>query len=344
MPDFIHEHVPLAPLTTLGLGGPARFLARCRTAEEAVEALRWAASRGLGVTVLGGGSNVVIPDEGLDGLVLQVATGGMRFLHTTGEVEADAGTPWDDVVREAVARGWAGIECLSGIPGTAGATPIQNVGAYGQEVASVLRTVTAIDRTTLDTRTFTRDECGFGYRTSRFKEGDRNRFLILKIGYRLERGGTPCIRYPDVVNALGTSATLGQVRDAVLAIRRAKGMVYDAADPDTHSAGSFFTNPVVSGTAFAALEERCRTLGLPAPPRYAAGPGSVKVPAGWLVEKAGFSKGLRRGGAGVSPRHALALVNYGGTTAELVALADMIVAGVWNRFGVRLVPEAEILR
>ena len=340
----LHEHVPLAPLTTLGLGGPARFLARCQTADDVAGALRWAATRRLGVTVLGGGSNVVFPDEGLDGLVVQIAIGGVTFADATGEVEAGAGAPWDALVREAVERGWAGIECLSGIPGTVGGTPIQNVGAYGQDVAATIRRVTVLDRSTLEPRTFTRDECGFGYRTSRFKEQDRNRFVVTGVGYRLSPGGSPRTESPDVAKAVGRSATLPEVRKAVLAIRRSKGMVYDPGDPDTRSAGSFFTNPVLSGSAFRDLEERCRTLGLTAPPHYPAEQEEVKVPAAWLVEKAGFSKGLRRGGAGVSPRHALALVNYGGTTAELLELADAIVAGVRDRFGIRLAPEAEIVK
>lgn len=344
MPDFIHERVPLAPLTTLGLGGPARFLARCRDPGEVTEALGWAAARALPVTVLGGGSNVVFPDQGVNGLVLQVAIDGIAFQEETGDIEAGAGAPWDDVVRGAVERGWASIECLSGIPGTVGGTPIQNVGAYGQEIATTLQSVTCLDRTTLEVRTFGTDACAFGYRTSRFKARDRDRFVVLKVKYHLDVGGAPQATYPDVVKAVGSSPTLRQVRDAVLAIRRSKGMVYDPDDPDTHSAGSFFTNPVLSQTAFAALEERCVALGMAAPPRYGAGSGQVKVPAAWLVEQAGFPKGLRRGRVGVSPRHALALVNYDGSTAELLELAGTIVEGVWDRFRLRLAPEAEIVR
>lgn len=338
-PDFVREHVPLAPLTTLGLGGPARYLATCRTSTDVIEALRWASARRLEVTILGGGSNIVFPDEGLDELVLQVAIDGIGFREPLGEVEAGAGATWDDVVRGTVERGWAGIECLSGIPGTTGGTPIQNVGAYGQEIATTLQAVTCLDRTTLEIRSFGPDECGFGYRTSRFKERDRNRFVVLSVRYRLAVGGAPHLVYPDVAKTLGASATLQQVRDGVLAIRRSKGMVYDPADPDTHSAGSFFTNPVLSAAAFADLERRWS-----APvPHYPAGAGMVKVPAAWLVEHGGFPKGLRRGSAGISPRHALALVNYGGSAADLLELADAIVSGVRDRFGVLLVPEPEIV-
>ena len=341
VPDFIRERVPLAPLTTLGLGGPAQYLAECRTTEDITEAVRWAAERRLPVTILGGGSNVVLPDEGLKGLVLRVTTSRLEF-ESTGAVEAEAGVSWDAVVQGAVARNWAGVECLSGIPGTVGGTPIQNVGAYGQEIASTLRSVTCLDRTTLTVHTFDQGECEFGYRTSRFKARDRNRYVVLAVSYHLTPDGAPQITYADVVQAVRPSATLGEVRDAVLAIRRSKGMLIESAD-SPRSVGSFFTNPVIDAAPFEALETRCRERGLPPMPRYPAGPGRVKLSAAWLVERAGFTRGFRKGGVGVSPHHTLALVNLGGTTAELLSLARDIIESVEARFGVRLTPEPEIV-
>ena len=342
VPDFVRERVPLAPLTTLGLGGPAQYLAECRTTEQIIEALRWAAAHRLAVTILGGGSNVVLPDEGLRGLVLRVMTNGLEFRGSSGEVEADAGVSWDVLVQEAVARSWAGVECLSGIPGTVGGTPIQNVGAYGQEIASTLRSVTCLDRTTLSLQTFVQEECEFGYRTSRFKARDRGRYVVLAVSYRLTPAGAPLVTYADVVKAVRPSATLREVRDAVLAIRRSKGMLIESADAH-RSAGSFFTNPVIDQAAFEALETRCREAGLPPMPHYPAGPGRVKLSAAWLVERAGFARGFRKGGVGVSPQHTLALVNLGGTTAELLSLARDIIEAVEARFGVRLTPEPEIM-
>jgi UDP-N-acetylmuramate dehydrogenase len=342
MPDFIRERVPLAPLTTLGLGGPAQYLAECRTTEEITEAVRWAAAQRLPVTILGGGSNVVLPDEGLRGLVLRVMTTRLAFRESSGEVEAEAGVSWDALVQGAVARNWAGVECLSGIPGTVGGAPIQNVGAYGQEIASTLRSVTCLDRATISVHTFEQGDCAFAYRTSRFKERDRGRYVVLAVSYRLTPGGAPQITYADVVKAVTPSATLGEVRDAVLAIRRSKGMLIESADAH-RSAGSFFTNPTIDEAALQTLDARCRESGLPPVPRYPAGPGRVKLSAAWLVERAGFTRGFRKGGVGVSPHHSLALVNLGGTTLELLSLARDIMDAVEARFGVRLTPEPEII-
>lgn len=343
VPDCIREHVPLAPLTTLGLGGPARYLAECRTTADVIETLRWASAQRLSVTILGGGSNVVFPDAGLSGLVLRVTMDQLAFRESSGDVEAEAGALWDALVEGAVARNWAGVECLSGIPGTVGGTPIQNVGAYGQEIASTLRSVTCLDRATLSVNTFGLEDCRFGYRTSRFKEEDRNRHVVLGVSYHLEPGGPAQVTYADIVKTVSPTATLGEVRNAVLAIRRSKGMVIEAGNSSHRSAGSFFTNPVLDEALFAAFETRCREAGLPPPPRYPAGPGRVKVSAAWLVERAGFARGFRKGGSGVSPQHTLALVNLGGSTAELLSLARDIVAAVEAQFGVRLTPEPEII-
>ena len=348
----MRDGVPLAPYTTLGLGGPARHFVECRDEAAVRTALEWAARRRFPVFVLGGGSNVVFPDAGFPGLVLHVALDSLVCRdETTPQITVGAGVEWDAVVREAVTRRWGGIECLSGIPGTAGATPIQNVGAYGQEVAETLRSVVCLDRTTLERREFGPAECGFGYRTSRFKREDRGRFIVLEVRFELQRDAPPCLDYAgirDVVAArLATAApaeALSIVRAGVLAVRRGKSMVLDPQDPNTRSAGSFFMNPVLPAQEFTALQARWRLEGHPDPiPGIPAADG-VKVPAAWLVEQAGFAKGYRRGGAGVSTRHALALVNNGGTTAELLALADAIATAVYHRFGIRLEPEPDVVR
>jgi UDP-N-acetylmuramate dehydrogenase len=354
LPPLLREHVLLAPYTTLGVGGEARYFVECGSAEEAAAALTWARERRLAVYVLGGGSNVVFSDAGFPGLVLRVAIGGIEFRDGPApEVTAGAGADWDELVRGTVERGWTGIECLSGIPGTVGGTPIQNVGAYGQEIAETLVSVSCLDRTILERRTFAATECAFGYRDSRFKRADRGRFVVLDVTLRLARGRRPRLRYPELQQAVGgpagleaepPEAAVRRVRQAVLALRRGKSMVLDPADPNTRSVGSFFMNPVLSTAAFADLTARWRALGEPgAIPTYPAD-GGVKVPAAWLVERAGFPKGYRRGGAGISTRHALALVNLGGTSAELLALAQAVTEAVQQKFGIRLEYEPELVR
>jgi len=351
----LREHVPLAPYTTLGLGGKARYFTECGTDEQVRAALAYATDRRLPVYLLGGGSNVVFLDSGFPGLVLRITIGGMEFRDgPTPEVRVGAGVDWDTLVQGVVERGWSGVECLSGIPGTVGGTPIQNVGAYGQEIAETVVSVACLDRTTLERRTFTARDCAFGYRDSRFKRADRGRYVVLEVTLRLARDQRPRIRYPELQRAvagLGGVETVAPgeavrlVREAVLALRRSKSMVLDPADPNTHSAGSFFMNPVLSAGAFADLEKRWK--GIPSFPAD----GGVKVPAAWLVEQAGFPKGYRGegrtggggGGAGISTRHALALVNLGGTSADLLALAEKVQAGVEKQFGIRLAYEPEVV-
>ena len=354
----LRENVRLAPYTTLQLGGPARYFVECASESEVRATLAYAGERGLAVFVLGGGSNIVFGDAGFPGVVLRVAIGGIAFGEGDGpggapEISAGAGADWDTLVRGAVERGWTGVECLSGIPGTVGGTPIQNVGAYGQEVAETLVHVNCLDRTTLERRTFSAAECEFGYRDSRFKRRDRGRYVVLDVTLRLERNASPRIRYPELRDAITRAGSLDAaapaeavrlVRQTVLALRRAKSMVLDPADPNARSAGSFFMNPVLSPAAFAELERRWQRAGGTSPiPSFPAG-DAVKVPAAWLVERAGFPKGYRLGGAGVSERNALALVNLGGTSAELLALADAIRAGVERRFGITLECEPEVVR
>jgi len=329
--------VPLAPLTTLGVGGAARWFARASSAADVAAAQAWADARRLPLFVLGGGSNLVVADEGFDGLVLQVALSGVSTTQRDGDslVRAGAGEPWDAVVAISVERRLAGIECLSGIPGTVGGTPIQNVGAYGQEVATVIECVTAFDRRERETIVLAASECGFAYRMSRFKAQDAGRFVVCEVTFRL-RPGSPTVAYPDVIEYVSrqgiSSPEVGHVRAAVLAIRRRKGMVIDAGDPDTRSVGSFFMNPVVDR----AVWERIA----PHAPHFMMDNDSVKIPAAWLIEQSGFARGHVDGRAGVSTKHPLAIINRGGATArDVIRLARRIKAAVSDRFGITLRPE-----
>ena len=334
----ILDGVPLAPLTTLGIGGAARHYARIGTPAQLARALAWAQDKGVETLVLGGGSNLLIGDEGFPGLVLHVVIDGVELVESgeTTEVTAGAGVPWDDLVAKVVEHRLSGVECLSGIPGCVGATPIQNVGAYGQEVAETIVRVDVVDRAKAEPHILTNTECEFGYRDSRFKRSDRDRFIVTAVTFRLVNGGVPTIRYPELQRYLEseglTSPNLRDVRQAVLAIRRRKSMVVDAADPDAHSAGSFFTNPIVP----ADVADRIEVEGMP---RYVE-TGGVKLSAAWLIERAGFSRGHVAGNVGLSTKHCLAIVNRGGGTArEVVALANEIRRRVLERFGVTLVPE-----
>jgi UDP-N-acetylmuramate dehydrogenase len=336
--------VRLAELTTLRLGGPAGRLVHATEEAELVEAVRRADAAGDPLLVLAGGSNVVVADEGWPGVVIRVATRGVR---RTGEgLEVQAGEPWDPFVARCVEAGLAGVECLAGIPGSVGATPIQNVGAYGQEVGDTVVSVRAYDRRAGTVETLDRAACAFTYRSSAFKR-DPGRWLVLAVTFALEPGLSQPIRYGELARALGVEpgerAPLAEVREAVLALRRGKGMVVDDADADSVSAGSFFTNPVLSPEAFARLEARVRERLGPdaAPPRFPEPDGRIKTSAAWLVERAGFARGHGLPGpVALSTKHTLALTNRGtGTTAQLVALAREVATGVEREFGVALVPE-----
>jgi len=350
----VREGVPLAPYTTLGLGGPAQWFVECASEAEVREALLWARAQGVRVRVLAGGSNTIVPDAGVDGLVLRVASRGARYRETEGAVvvRAEAGEDWDAVVAHAVGRGWGGIECLSGIPGTVGATPIQNVGAYGQEIAGVLENVTCLERATLERIVLPRADCGFGYRSSRFKSAEPERWIVLGVTLRLAKGTRPTLRHGELRDRLGGDAAMARLtpedavekaRSAVLALRRSKGMVIDPADAESRSVGSFFMNPVLDEAAFTVLELRWASGGGSSPVPAHRSAAGVKVPAAWLVERAGFAKGTARAGCRVSRKHTLALVNDAGTTAGLLALADEVSAAVEARFGVRLDREPVVL-
>jgi len=337
----VRERVPLGALTTLGVGGPARWCCRVERPQDLETAHRWCEERSLPLLVLGGGSNLVIADEGFDGLVLQIGLSGLTFSHDSGDtlVTAGAGEPWDIVVATLVDRGLAGVECLSGIPGTVGGTPIQNVGAYGQDVSSTIDRVTVFDRIQRDVQSLTAHACAFSYRMSRFKKQDAGRFIVCDVTFRV-RPGSPTSTYADVVTYLKdagvTRPSVAEVRSAVLAIRRRKGMVLDEADPDSRSVGSFFMNPTVGE----ADRERISSIAGQAAPGFAMGDRQVKIPAAWLIERAGFHKGHADGAVGISTKHPLALINRGGATArDVLRLATAVKRSVADRFSVWLEPE-----
>jgi len=333
----------IADLTTLRVGGPAARVVVAESAAEVIEAVSAADAAGEPVTVLGGGSNVVVSDEGLPGTLVLVRTRGVDVAADDcagAWVTVAAGEPWDDVVARAVDEGWSGIEALSGIPGLTGGTPIQNVGAYGQEVADTIARVTAYDRVTGLTEVIAAGDCGFGYRTSRFKSGP-GRHVVLSVTLQLPLGSLSApVGYAELAARLGVGvgerAPSAEVREAVLDLRRGKGMVLDPADHDTWSVGSFFTNPVVDADQV--------PEGAPSWPQ-ADGSGRVKTSAAWLVEHAGFPRGYPDGGpARLSTKHTLAITNRGAaTTSDVLALAREVRDGVRGRFGVELVPEPVLL-
>jgi UDP-N-acetylmuramate dehydrogenase len=336
------SHVPLAALGTLGVGGAARWFVRAEHSDDVAAARQWCQEQSVPWFVLGGGSNVVIADRGFEGLVLQIGITGTTASRDDDEwvITAGAGESWDGLVEMAVDRGLAGVECLSGIPGTVGGTPIQNVGAYGQEVSSTVEHVTVYDCVDHMIRSLRAIECGFSYRMSRFKAGDEGRFVVCDVTFRLHPGpGTAT--YADVAAYLKRAditsiPTVDVVRNAVLDIRRSKGMVVDARDPDSRSVGSFFMNPVVSE----ADRERVASLAGEQPPGFTTSDGRVKIPAAWLIERSGFTKGYSDGAVGISTKHPLALVNRGGASAaDVVRLARAVKQGVGDRFGVWLRPE-----
>jgi UDP-N-acetylmuramate dehydrogenase len=329
----------LAELTTLRVGGPVRDLVTPTSEAELIDAVSSADDSGTPVLLVGGGSNLVVSDDGFDGTVVHIATRGIDVasLDTCGGVMVTvaAGEPWDGFVADAVAHGWAGVEALAGIPGHSGATPVQNVGAYGQEVSATIARVRTWDREAGQLRSFANVDCDFGYRTSRFKHSDR--WVVLDVTFQLRPGAlSEPVRYAELARALGSEVggrvPLADVPPAVLALRRAKGMVLDPDDHDTWSAGSFFTNPVLETVPD----------GAPAWPAD----GGLKTSAAWLIEQAGFGKGYPGDDAAValSTKHTLALSNRGGgCAADVVALAREIRAGVEQRFGVRLMPEPRLV-
>jgi len=339
------EQVPLGPFTTFQIGGPARWFAEAASEEDIAAGIAFAAERQLPLFVLGGGSNLLVSDTGFPGLVLRMALQGIASTPEKGRVivSSAAGEDWDDLVAYAVGAGYAGIECLSGIPGTVGDTPVQNVGAYGQEVSQTIVTVRAFDRTTGAFVDLSSADCGFSYRRSIFNTAQKERYIVSRVDYGLHENGPANFVYADLARYFAAhnqaSPTLAEVREAVRTIRDQKGMLLVAGNADCRSAGSFFKNPIVPATV---LDSLAGELGVEkrSIPAYPARDGEVKLSAAWLIERAGFQKGYALGNAGISSRHTLALINRGGASAaEIVALRDQVTDAVRSRFAVRLEPE-----
>jgi UDP-N-acetylmuramate dehydrogenase len=341
------ENIPLAPLTTFKVGGPARYFVEAHSEHEVSEAVAYALARKLPLFVLGGGSNLVVSDDGWPGLVLRVSLAGVEFEGDRQKMlfHASAGENWDSLVALAVSKNCGGIECLSGIPGAVGGTPVQNVGAYGQEVSEAITRVRTLEIATGAVLDLSNADCGFSYRSSIFNGTRRGEFIVLEVSYRLCRNGGPRIEYADVKNFFAATnlenLTLQQVRDAVRSIRQSKAMLLVEGDQDCRSAGSFFKNPIVSAAEAdriqALAEKRVPGKSLP---RYPAANGQVKLAAAWLVEQSGFAKGYSLGPVGISHKHTLAIVNRGGATAkDILALKDEIEKKVFDAWGIRLHPE-----
>jgi UDP-N-acetylmuramate dehydrogenase len=341
------ENIPLAPLTTFKVGGPARYFVEAHSEHEVSEAVAYALARKLPLFVLGGGSNLVVSDDGWPGLVLRVSLAGVEFEGDRQQMlfHASAGENWDSLVALAVSKNCGGIECLSGIPGAVGGTPVQNVGAYGQEVSEAITRVRTLEIATGLVLNLSNADCGFSYRSSIFNGTRQGEFIVLEVSYRLCRNGGPRIEYADVKNFFAATnlenPTLQQVRDAVRSIRQSKAMLLVEGDQDCRSAGSFFKNPIVS-TAEADCIQALAEKRVPGKslPRYPAANGQVKLAAAWLVEHSGFAKGYSLGSVGISHKHTLAIVNRGGAKAkDILALKDEIEKKVFDAWGVRLQPE-----
>lgn len=342
MLSIIRENVRLAPYTTLRIGGIARYFADLDHEDQLPEALNFAQAHRLPVFVLGGGSNVLIADSGFSGLVIHLVNKGITFHKPkkgAARVTVAAGEDWDKFVQQCVARDLAGLECLSGIPGLVGGTPIQNVGAYGQEVSETIVSVRVFDRQKNHIIEMTKEGCRFSYRASIFNTTERDRYIVLAVTYKLQPNGKPTLQYADLQKhfaARPQPPTLQEVREAVLTIRKSKGMVIMPNDPDCQSAGSFFKNPIVPAEKLAQIEAAAS-----APvPHFPAAKEQVKIPAAWLIEKAGFHKGYKCGRVGISSKHTLALINHSNATAtELLALVAQIQQQVQARFDIALLPE-----
>jgi len=336
------EQVALAPYTTFGIGGPARWFIEASTEDEVVEAVRFAREQKVQLFVLGGGSNLLVSDAGFPGLVLHIALKGIQQQTSQGRTHfaVAAGEDWNAFVSLAVEQDCGGIECLAGIPGSVGGTPVQNVGAYGQEVAETIRSVRLLDLQSLRFVELENLECGFAYRQSIFNTNERGRYIVVRVDYSLARDVPAVFSYGDLKQYFqdwDKPPTLAEVSAAVREVRNRKGMLIVSGDADCRSAGSFFKNPVVSADHFSRIAAEAGGTNVP---RYPAGDGSVKIPAAWLLDQAGFHKGYALGRAGISSKHTLALINRDGASAcDIAALRDVIVAKVLEKFAIRLEPE-----
>ncbi len=344
----IVKNVFLNKFTSIRLGGRAKFFCECKSEKDLIECLDYAKTNNLKIQILGGGSNSIFLDEGFDGLVIKIGLKGINLHNDFKDnviIKASAGEQWDDVVKYCVENNFDGVECLSGIPGSVGATPIQNVGAYGQEVKDTIIFVKAIDRQTYKPTMFSNEDCLFGYRTSRFKTIDKDKYIITEVMFKLREGNKPKIKYPELEKYLKSKNekdfSLAVVRDAVIELRKKKAMVIDENESDSISCGSFFVNPVLNENEFKTF---CEKSGMEKDniPNYLT-EGGIKLSAAWLIENAGFKKGYTKNGVGISNKHSLALVNRGGTTKNLFELAEEIQVKVFDKYGILLIKEPVIV-
>ncbi|MEO6590422.1 MAG: UDP-N-acetylmuramate dehydrogenase [Pyrinomonadaceae bacterium] len=340
----LKENVSLKNLTTFKIGGAARFFVSVETVEDVIEAVTFADEYGVKIFVLGGGSNILISDNGFDGLVLQVNLKGIEIESETAEnvtISAGAGEDWDEFTAFCVERNFAGIECLSGIPGFVGGTPIQNVGAYGQEVSETISAVKVFDRKSKEILNLNNEDCKFTYRSSIFNTTNKNRFIVLSVSYLLKKNGKPKIFYKDLLQLFESKTpSLSETREAVCGIRAEKGMLVRQGGPDSHSAGSFFKNPIISNESFQNIVEIAKTNSYENVPHFKADEKNIKLPAAWLIERSGFHKGFQKGNVGVSTKHSLALTNCGNATAkEIIELKNEIQKTVKEKFGIALKTE-----
>ncbi|HMS33584.1 MAG TPA: UDP-N-acetylmuramate dehydrogenase [Ignavibacteria bacterium] len=354
MTDKFLKDVKLSQYTTIGLGGPADLFISCKNTDDIVSALKYAKQNVIPVQVFSGGSNIIFPDSGYKGMVIKADQKGIEFSENENLifVKTKAGEIWDDVVKFCIEKGLSGIESLSGIPGSAGAVPVQNVGAYGQEIKDMLVSLKAIDRETLKECIFNNEDCDFGYRQSRFKNKDKDRYIITEVLFGFTKDADPEIKYPELENYIKTNHSFSPedpvneklifIRKAVLELRKKKSMIIDINDPDSRSCGSFFMNPVINREE---LDNFCNLLNdvnKEQIPVFKTG-DKFKIPAAWLIERAGFKKGYIKGGAGISKNHSLALININGTAAELLGLASEIKNKVYEISGISLSIEPVIV-
>jgi len=350
MHENFQKNIQLSSYTTIGLGGNAKYFADCSSVDSITNALKFAEDNNLKVQVISGGSNIIFSDEGFDGMVLKIDIKGIEFEDEKDfiKVKVYAGENWDDLVKQSIQKGLSGIECLSGIPGSVGAAPIQNVGAYGQEVKDTIASLKALNRSTFELKEFSNEECKFDYRQSRFKSKDKDRYIITEVTFRFKKFCEPEIKYPELQKYVESDSTfsslkttkekINEVRKAVLTLRKKKSMVIHKDDPNSKSCGSFFINPFLNKDEFLSIKKKYETI-----PYYYISGDFYKVPAAWLVEQAGFHKGFRLGGAGISSNHSLAIINCGGTTKDILELAAKIESGVFKKFQIKLQKEPEVV-
>ncbi len=359
---IIKENILLSEYTTIKLGGRAKYFIECDSESSVTEALKFAREKNARIQVLSGGSNIIFPDNGFDGVILKMNIKGVSVKNENEDhfITSGAGESWDDFVLYCIENEFAGAECLSGIPGSVGAVPVQNVGAYGQEVADIIHSVRTVDRDTYEIKVFGNEDCKFGYRNSRFKSGEsdiKDKYIITEVVFKMKKNTEPVIRYPELQKYISAMTDLSSlkpgkeklffIRNAVLALRKKKSMIIDKDDPDSVSCGSFFTNPVLNSTEFKILKSKTDDLNLILPFYETPDPGTekkkYKIPAAWLIEQSGFVKGYNRNGAGISANHSLAIVNRGGKTSDVISLSEEIIETVKNKFGVMLVNEPVIV-